>query len=48
MGSEDNPRDDNRIKAVATDLSAAYAAAVIKHLPASLLVADRFYISSSS
>lgn len=33
-----------RIKAVATDLSAAYAAAVIKHLPGSLLVADRFHI----
>ncbi len=33
-----------RIKAVATDLSAAYAAAVIKHLPGALLVADRFHI----
>lgn len=33
-----------RIKAVATDLSAAYAAAVIKHLPGALPVADRFHI----
>ena len=32
------------IKAVATDLSAAYAAAVIKNLPATLLVADRFHV----
>lgn len=33
-----------RIKAVATDLSAAYAAAVIKNLPKALLVADRFHV----
>jgi transposase len=33
-----------RIKAVATDLSAAYAASVIKHLPGALLAADRFHI----
>lgn len=32
------------IKAVATDLSAAYAAAVIKNLPEALPVADRFHI----
>lgn len=32
------------VKAVATDLSAAYAAAVIKNLPGTLLVADRFHI----
>lgn len=32
------------IKAVATDLSAAYAAAVLKNLPNALLVADRFHI----
>lgn len=33
-----------RIKAVATDLSAAYAVAVIKNLPKALLVADRFHV----
>lgn len=33
-----------RIKAVATDLSAAYAAAVISNLPGALLVADRFHV----
>lgn len=32
------------IQAVATDLSAAYAAAVLKNLPDALLVADRFHI----
>lgn len=32
------------IKAVASDLSAAYAAAVIKNLPGALPVADRFHI----
>lgn len=33
-----------RIQAVATDLSAAYAAAVIKNLPGAALVADRFHV----
>lgn len=32
------------IKAVATDLSAAYAAAVVKNLRGALLVADRFHV----
>lgn len=32
------------IRAVATDLGAAYAAAVIKNLPGALLVADRFHV----
>lgn len=32
------------IKAVATDLSAAYAAAVVKNLRSALLVADRFHV----
>lgn len=33
-----------RIKAVATDMAAAYASAVIKHLPGADLVIDRFHV----